>query len=247
VNAQSPSDMGDDEELNIGGDIFQDFNEDIEATQVMEDERFYRYARFFGVNIGIGTTTFTDNRGLAYSDSFPSYNFSLLYFMDFKNAFVLGVEFSKHVMIIDTFVKASDSAKIGIVDTSLLRPYIGFRYYVDTSDLGTAITYSTPYFVGRLEYWYQTNTFPELESFDDESGGGLGTSIGFGLEFPIEIKKTYLNIEFLYHVVNFFDKYTQDYREIPAADVVDSNVSEYGYNDLRGDVLSIMANYHIAY
>ena len=64
------------------------------------------------------------------------------------------------------------------------------------------MTYSNPYFVGRLEYWYQTNTFPEKKNLSDESAGGLGTGIGFGLEFPIELKKTYFNVEFLYHYDN---------------------------------------------
>jgi hypothetical protein len=50
-----------DDELNVGGDIFQDFNEDLEASQVMEDERFYRYSRFAAVNLGVGVTTFDGN------------------------------------------------------------------------------------------------------------------------------------------------------------------------------------------
>jgi hypothetical protein len=251
--AQMTPGFDDSEDLNIGGDIFQDFNEDLEATQVMEDERFYRYARFFGVNIGLGFTTFTDNRGIAYTDSHPSFSFSLVYFMNFQNAFVLGIEHSKHTMILDTYVRGSPSQIIGVVETSMLRPFFGFRYYLDTSDLGTAITYSNPYLVGRVEYWYQTNVFTERSSLSDKSGGGLGTGIGFGLEFPIEFKKTYTNIEFLYHRVNFFDKYTQDYAQIPdgqeepIGDTGETYDSTYGYDDLRGDVISIMINYHISW
>jgi hypothetical protein len=236
-----------DDDLSVGSDIFQDFNEDLEASQVMEDERFYRYARFFGVNIGLGLTTFTDNRGLAYSDNHPTFSFSLQYFINFQNAFIIGIEYSKHTMVIDTFVNGSSTQELGVVDTNMLRPFIGMRYYIETTDLGTAITYSNPYFVGRIEYWYQTNTFPEREQLDDQSGGGIGTGLGFGLEFPIEIKKTYFNVEFLYHRVAFFDKYTQDYRKIPVEDVKDGNASEYGYEDLRGDVLTLMFNYNISW
>lgn len=36
-----------DDDLNIGGDIFNDFNESLDEAQVVEDERFYRYGRFF--------------------------------------------------------------------------------------------------------------------------------------------------------------------------------------------------------
>jgi len=235
------------DELNVGGDIFQDFNEDLEATQVMEDERFYRYSRFFSVMLGIGLTTFNDNRGLAYTDNHPSFSFGLLYFLDFQNAFVMGLAYSKHTMFIDTYVVGSESEIIGAVETNMLRPYIGFRYYMDTSDLGTAITYSNPYFVGRLEYWYQTNTFPE-RGYSDVEGGGIGVGIGGGLEFPIEIKKTYFNVEFLWHRVNFFDKFTQDYRQLTQEQQDSLGVeSKYGYEDLRGDVFTVMFHYVISW
>lgn len=235
------------DDLNVGSDIFSDFNEDLEATQVMEDERFYRYGRFFGVNVGLGLTTFTGNRGSAYRDNHPSFAFSYQYFVNFQNAVLIGIEYSQHTMFIDTFVNGSKSEIIGAVVTSMLRPFIGVRYYIDTSDLGTAITYSNPYFTGRVEYWYQTNTFPENDNFNDESGGGLGTGLGFGLEFPVELKKSYFNIEFLYHTVNFFDKFTQDYRQIPPDEVENGNVSEFGFDDLTGDVLTLFFQYNFSW
>ena len=33
----------------------------------------------------------------------------------------------------------------------MLRVYFSYRYYIDTSELGTAITYSNPYFTGRIK------------------------------------------------------------------------------------------------
>lgn len=235
-------------ELNVGGDIFSDFNEDLEASQVQEDERFYRYSRFFGVNLGVGHTTFTGNRGIAYKDNNPSYAFTMMYFLNFQVVFLIGFEYSSHTMFIDTFVNGSRNKLIGAVNTSMLRSFFGVRYYVDTSDLGTAITYSNPYFVGRLEYWYQTNKFPENDNLSDEVEGGLGSGIGFGLEFPLELKSTYFNIEFLYHIVDFFDKYTQDYRQIndPGHDQT-TFPSEYGYDDLTGDVITVMLSYNISW
>lgn len=246
-NSASDFDMSDD--LNIGGDIFSDFNEDLEASQVMEDERFYRYSRFFALNLGLGATTFSGNRGLAYNDNHPSFHFGLMYFINFQNVFIMGFEYSKHTMFIDTHVNGSSTQITGAVETSMLRPYFGFRYYIETSDLGTAITYSNPYFVGRMEYWYQTNTFSENPNFSDESGGGIGTGLGFGFEFPIELKKTYFNVEFLFHTVNFFDKYTQDYRRIPDDQNEDPATypSEYGYDDLTGNVYTLFFNYSISW
>lgn len=254
-NSVAQTDIFEDAEgdISLGGDIFSDFNEDVEANQVLENERFYRYGRFFSLNLGLGITTFTGNRDLAYEDNHPSYQIGLAYFINFQSAFVLGLEYSKHTMLIDTYVNGYDSEIIGIVETSMLRPYMGFRYYFDTSDLGTAITYSNPYFMGRLEYWYQTNSFPERNNISDESGGGIGTGVGMGLEFPIKLKETYFGVEFLFHTVNFFDKNTNDYQKLDSEDEQrDSQTdevleSEYGYENLNGYVYSLMLTYNISW
>lgn len=241
-------DLSMEDEFSVGGDIFSDFNEDLEASQVMEDERFYRYGRFFSVNIGVGATTFTGNRGLAYTDNHPSYAFTLMFFMDFQNVFIMGFEYSSHTMFIDTHVNGSSNEILGAVETSMLRPFFGFRYYLDTSDLGTAITYSNPYFVGRLEYWYQTNKYTENDNFSDEEGGGIGTGFGMGLEFPVELKKSYFNIEFMYHTVNFFDQNTMDYRQIEDPNHDFSTFpSDYGYDDLTGDSITFFTSYNISW
>jgi len=245
--AQTPvQDFNMEDDFNVGGDIFSDFNEDLESSQVIEDERFYRYSRFFSLNLGLGVTSFTGNRGLAYTDNHPSYALTLMYFLDFQNVFIMGFEYSKHTMFIDTYVNGHKDEILGSVVTSMLRPFFGFRYYMDTSDLGTAITYSNPYFVGRMEYWYQTNTFPESNDISDEAGGGIGTGIGFGLEFPIELRKTYFNVEFMFHTVNFFDKYTQDYRKIETVSDP-TKPSKYGYDDLTGNVITFFGSYNISW
>lgn len=240
--AQSPNELIEDD-FDVGGDIFSDFNEDLEASQVMEDERFYRYSRFFGVNIGVGFTSFTGNRGLAYTDNHPSFSLSLMYFIDFRNVFVMGFEYSKHTYFVDGFVNGNDE-QIGAVETNMLRPFFGFRYYIDTADLGTAITYSNPYFVGRLEYWYQTNIYVDNEDLSDDSGGGIGTGFGVGLEFPIEIKKTYFNVELKYHVVNFFDKNTTDFQ---TPDASTGNEPGNTFDNLNGDAITFFMSYNISW
>ena len=240
-NDQIMQELDDDTSMS-GGDIFSDFNEDLESSQVLEDERFYRYGRFFSVNVGGGLTTFSGNRGRAYVDNPPTFHLSVNYFIDVQKAILLGVEYSKHTMILDTVVSGYPGQKqIGAVVTDMTRVFTGFKYYIDTTDLGTAITYSNPYVIGRLEYWYQTNDFIDKENFDIQKGGGIGTGIGFGFEFPIELKASYLDVEFLYHVVNFFDKYTQDYRQSSEAG------STYGYNDLTGNVMSVMVTYNFTW
>lgn len=234
----SPGDSFDlqEEELQVGGDIFTDFNEDLEAAQILEDERFYRYGRFFAFIASLGVTSFDGNRGRAYEDEHPSYGLSLLYFSDFQNAMGLGFEFSKHNFFLPDptqGVKGEDSG-YGFIEVSMLRVFFSYRYYIGTSNLGTALTYSNPYFIGRMEYWYTTNKFIDQPSVSDDSGGGLGFGMGFGLEFPIKIKESYLGLEFLYHTVNFHDKFTNNYKS------VDGGI---GFEDLTGAGYSTKVSY----
>lgn len=231
------------DDLNPGTDIFSDFNEDLESSQVLEDERFYRYGRFFSVNVGGGFTTFTGNRGKAYDDNNPSFHLSTTYFLDFQKAIILGIEYSKHTMILDTEVNGFPTqGPLGAVVTDFTRVFVGYKYYVDTTDLGTAITYSNPHLIGRLEYWYQTSKFIDQDTIPSDKGGGIGTGLGFGLEFPVELKQSYISVEFLYHVVNFYDKFTQDFRQKP-----DDPDSTYGYEDLTGNVMSLMFTYNFTW
>ncbi len=231
------------DELTPGSDIFSDFNEDLESAQVLEDERFYRYGRFFSVNLGGGFTTFTGNRGQAYEDNPPTFHLSTNYFLDFQKAVILGLEFSKATMVLDTEVNGyPNQGKLGAVVTDYTRVFVGYKYYLDTTDLGTAITYSNPHIIGRLEYWYQTSKFIDLQGSPKEKGGGLGTGLGMGLEFPVELKQSYIGVELLYHVVNFYDKYTQNYRQKPQ-----DPDSTYGYEDLAGNVISLMFSYNFTW
>ncbi len=236
----------DDDDLNVGGDIFTDFTEDVENSKIVEDERFYRFGRFFTFNVALGLTTFDGNRALAYENLPPTYGLSFTFFKDFQTAYGLGFEFSKHSMFLKDAVRgfpASEqkSCKItagcppGAVDISQLRIFFAYRHYVETANLGTAITYSNPYFITRLEYWYTTNKYIDQTELPKDAGGGLGAAFGFGLEFPVEIKESYIGLEFLFHSVAFFDKNVQTYA--PAVE------GGYGFSDLGGNAYSTMVSY----
>ena len=123
------------------------------------------------------------------------------------------------------------------INVNALRVFWGYRYYIDTSNLGTAITYATPYLTGRLEYWYLTEKFEDQSALEDVSGGGIGFGVGGGFEFPIEIKMTYIGVEFLFHGVNFHDKFTQKYA--PLSD----GTSVTAFEDLNGNGYSTMVYY----
>ena len=201
------------ESLKVDGDIFSDFNEEIEASQVFEDERFYRYGRFFSFNIGVGVTSYLGNRGLAYYDQHPTISLAVYYFQDFNKSFGFGFEYSKHSMSFTGPTEAYTSA-VSLIEINMFRTFYAFKYYLDTADLGTAITYSNPFFIARIEYWNQTNKFIDQSTQPNLSGGGFGFAQVSGLEFPVTLKESYIGVEILYHEVNFFDTYTQDYREV---------------------------------
>ena len=227
------------DDLVLGGDIFNDFNEELETQNVLEDERFLNYGRFFTLNLGLGLTHFTGNRGMAYSNNPPTFNLGIMAFTDFQVSFLLGGNYSKHFMLFDDLVEKDPEKPLGLVDVSMLRIYTGFRYYIDTTDLNTALTYSNPYFTMRFEYWYVNNTFIDREEINDDTGGGTGASFGGGLEFPIQLKRSYINYEFLVHTVNFHDRLTRDYQEVK-----DSS-SGRGHNDLSGLGVSNVVSYVI--
>ena len=233
-------DFGDDD-LNIGGDIFSDFTEQIDDERMMEDERFYQYGRFFSVQVSLGLTTFDGNRGTAYENEPPTFGFGLNYFADFQSSYGLGVEFSRHNMYFPEPMEFTTPNPLGFVTVNMLRVYFSYRYYIDTTDLGTAITWANPYFTGRLEYWYVTNKYEDLEDFPDDSGGGLGFGVGFGFEFPIKIKESYINVELLAHMVNFHDKSTGRYEP----DRI--NGGTIGFSDLNGNAYSTKVAYVISW
>ena len=227
------------DDLVVGGDIFTDFNEDVEEAQVLEDERFFRYGRFFSFSISLGVTSFDGNRGTAYENDPPSYGLSVHYFSDFLSSFGVGFAFSKHHFFVDQPVLGFDPNPPGLIDVNILRVFFDYRFYIDTANLGTAITYSNPYFVGRVEYWYLTNKFIDQSLLADDAGGGLGFGAGFGLEFPIKIKESYIGTEFLYHSVNLHDKFTQNYRPL--------NEGEFGFEDLTGNIWTLMVSYTMSW
>ena len=236
-NAQDITDGGMDDDLNIGGDIFTDFSEELEDVQIQEDERFWRYGRFFSLYWGLGITSFGGNRGLLYKHDPPGFGFGIYYFKNFQSAYGLGIQYTQHHFLIESPVSAYAKDPLGYVEVEMLRSYFGYKYYIDTTNLSTAVTYSHPYFIGRMEYWYLTNKFQDQSALPDDTGGGLGFSFGFGLEFPIKLRESYVNLEFLMHAVNFHDKHTQDYAPVA------NNLNGYGYADLSGRTYSTYVNY----
>ena len=124
--AADESSMLEDDDLNLGGDIFTDFSEELDEAHMVEEERFYRYGRFFSLNLGLGLTGFDGNRGKAYENTPPSYGASFTFFSDFQKAYTLGLEFSKHNFYVDQPVYKYTSSAPGLISVSMLRVFLVF-------------------------------------------------------------------------------------------------------------------------
>lgn len=157
--------------------------------------------------------------------------------MDFQTSFGMGVEYSRHRLFHGEPTHGHPEA-LGYIEVDMLRAYFSYRYYIDTTNLGTAITYSNPYFTSRFEYWYQGLDYIDQTDIEKKSEGAIGFSLGGGFEFPIKIKESYIGVEALWHTVNFFDKYTDVYQAT-------EGTSGFGYEDLTGDAYTFMVSYVI--
>jgi len=236
--AQGDPFAGQQDDLKIGGDIFSDFNDNVEANDQMEDERYYRYGRFFSFSLGIGVNQFDGNRGAAYIQDPPVINFGLNYFKDFKTSFGIGFDIARNHFVLDYVPKVTPNqgGAIGTINVNHLTAYFSYRYYFETANLGTAVTYANPYFTFRVEYWYQTINFQDINE-PDQVGGGLGFALGGGFEFPLKIKESYLGVEGLIHAVNLPDKFSNKWSNN------DPNAVNKGIQDFTGNAYSVMISY----
>jgi hypothetical protein len=238
-------------DLDMSSGIFSDFEEDLASRQVQEDERFYRYGRFVSMTMGFGLTTFGGNRGKAFHDENPTFSMGLVYFSDFRNAFNMGIEHSRHTIYLDTPVKSNavSSNPYGAIDVQLLRPFLAYRYYFETADLGSILTYANPYLIGRIEYWYETKKYRDYDGQDTVKEGGLGASVGAGIEIPTDLDKSFVGFQMLMHKVQLPDNNTEEYQAADAAD--DATYCQthkcYGYSDLQGLGYSFITSYVISW
>jgi hypothetical protein len=118
------------------------------------------------------------------------------------------------------------------------------RYYIDTTNLGSALTFANPYFVGRLEYWGVDYKFKNQPTLQEEKGKGMGWAGGIGLQFPLKMKTYNFGVEFLVHSVNWSDRFTQAYAPLPQGS---ENYSGYGYTNMNGLAFDLFMGFNLAF
>lgn len=192
---------------------YGEFNEDEDEA---EQTQFLQYGRFFGLSLGIGTHGATGNRGSLWNGGFPSLEFKLHYWFNFSFALQMGFSTAPHFY-------TKNNAK---TDVRMNRLGIDLKYYVDTRDLSSAITFIGPYLLigGGAYTKAETNTGSETSDRDNS----FGFTAGGGLEFTLSPKKVYVFFEGRYDFVSFKDSNSPDFQ------------TSNGLPDLNGDFYTLL-------
>lgn len=197
---------------------YGEFNEDGDEEA---DAKFFAHGRFFGASLGLGFEGVTGNRGLLYQGGFPMVDLKLHYWFDFNFAIDMDIYYAKHFYM-------DPDPSVGHVDVSLIHAGLDVKYYFDTKNLSSAISFANPYVMAGFGSYTQSKSSFAANT-TEAPDTGIGMCLGGGLEFAISPKKTYLEFEGRYHIVTFADTY-------------DTNFQSIGITDLTGGFYTFTAN-----
>lgn len=195
------------EEPATGDDIiqgpFSEYGEFDSSEDEASDEKFFQYGRFFGIGLGVGSTTATGNAGKLYQGGFPTVAFRIDYWFDFQFAFRLAVENSKH-----NYNQPPD----GLSEVNLFRMLFQVKYYFDTRDLSAPITFIGPHLIAGGGLYQRTDNVGAGNGDSTTSNTVatqtiFGFNAGGGFELTLKPKKTYIQLEAMIHMVQWGDQY----------------------------------------
>ena len=175
---------------------YGEFNEDEEEA---ETTQYLQYGRFFGVSLGIGTHGATGNRGQLWTGGFPLLDLKIHYWYNFNFALQFGYTTAPH-----SFSQTNNTTQV-----TMARAGLDLKYYFDTRDLSSAITFAGPYlFIGAGDF-IKTQTSTISQTPDNDSAVGL--SFGAGMEFTVSPKRVYFYLQGQVDMVTFKDTSTGDF------------------------------------
>lgn len=192
------------EEDDFSSTPFTEYGEFNESTDEEADARFFQFGRFFGVSLGLGFEFVDGYRGALWQGGFPMFDFKLHYWFDFNFAIDLGFFTAKH------FFESAAQVAQGYMDVNMLHVGLDVKYYFDTKNLGSAITFANPYVLIGVGSFSKTQNSVQQGITDPDYA--LGVSLGGGLEFAVAPRKTYIEIEGKVHIVTFKDTFTTNYQ-----------------------------------
>jgi len=193
------------EEEDYAGTPFTEYGEFHSSNEEEGELQFYQLGRFFGASLGVGFEFVDGNRGALWQGGFPSVDFRLHYWFNFNVALELGLMTMSHWY---NDISVPNVGK-GHVDVNMVLLGLAIKYYFDTKNLSSTLTFANPYvLLGGGSYAKTENSnLAGTQDFDNS----LGVSAGVGVEFPVSDKKIYFNVESRIHLITFKDTYTTIY------------------------------------
>lgn len=192
------------EEEDFSNTPFTEYGEFNEEADEEADAKFFAHGRFFGVSLGLGFEGVTGNRGVLYQGGFPMVDGKLHYWFDFNFAIDMDFYFASHF-----YETSTDNG--GHVDVSLIHVGLDVKYYFDTKNLSSAISFANPYILAGFGAYSQTKS-SFVQSTTEPADTSIGMGLGGGLEFTLAPKKCYLEFEGKYHIVTFQDTFSTSFQ-----------------------------------
>jgi len=179
---------------------YTDYGEFNEEDDEAADTQYLQYGRFFGVSLGVGTQGVTGNRGSLWDGGFPMLDFKLHYWFNFNFALDMGFTTAPHFF---TFAGARTDVRFSRIGVDL-------KYYFDTRDSPSSITFAGPYLLAGVGNYTKTQTTITDNVSDNDSS--VGMLVGAGLEFTVSPKKVYFYLQGTFEMVTFKDTNTDIYQ-----------------------------------
>ncbi len=175
---------------------YGEFNEDDdEAT----DTNFFQHGRFFGVSLGVGYQGVTGNRGILWRGGFPLVDIKVHYWFDFNLGLDINFNTTRHYF--DSQSETGNDHK----EIQFSKLLMTVKYYFDTKNVSSAISFSNPYLLGSIGTYQKTEASTINTTAASSADSVIGFAGGGGLEFPLKHRKAYLQIEGRLHWARFND------------------------------------------
>lgn len=178
------------EEDDFGNTPFTEYGEFNEEADEEQDNKFMQYGRLFGVSLGLGFQGVTGQRGAIYDGGFPLIDLKVHYWFDFNLAMDMNVfTVAHHYTAYADGVKTSPYRE----DVTIIRLGLDLKYYFETKNLSSAISFANPYVLIGGGYFSKTQVNSSDQVSDSDSA--IGLTAGAGLEFPLKQRKAYFALE----------------------------------------------------
>jgi hypothetical protein len=184
---------------------YGEFNEDEDEAAAAD---FFQFGRFFGVSAGGGMEGATGNRGLLLKGGFPLVTLKVHYWFDYNFALSMGFFTASH------YYEAPDANNV-LTNVNITQFGLELYAYLPNRNASAALTFAHPYAVVGI------GSYSKSESVGDDNtttkDATFGFNAGAGLEFLVQHRKTYFQLEGRLHFVNYQDTYSSRFLSTSAA------------------------------